>query len=382
MGDEEEEQPAGEAIASDMPDWLSQALPADETAEAEPLEMAASTEDEMGWSAGVGESGIEDTESATVPDWLAGVEPVDAMSVMSGITDADTEETHEDESSLDWMSEPEAASESPAWLSEMDEATEADEEALPTVSDAEWLSSIGVQQPSAAAPAEEPEEPVEAGALGDFDWLGAISAQEEVAAVPQMQAEEQPLSSKFDNFDWGQDVADAEQELTAESTSVESGDWDQAALQAEATQQPSQSVAAEMAQAGNAPDWLNAMVPGLDLDYEAPEDEPIEQEFIEGAAHRARADAPMTDTSEFAWLNKVVEAEIRSAEPPARKRHFVFSHPPAWLQTPVASMPAPAAVVEAPTAASKGDLPPWLSFDADQPVAEGDDFELPDDWLK
>jgi hypothetical protein len=90
----------------------------------------------------------------------------------------------------------------------------------------------------------------------------------------------------------------------------------------------------------------------------------------------------MTDTSEFAWLNKVVEAEIRSAEPPARKRRFVFSHPPAWLQTSVASMPAPAAVVEAPAVASKGDLPPWLSFDADQPVAEGDDFELPDDWLK
>ncbi|RMG74864.1 MAG: hypothetical protein D6711_07860, partial [Chloroflexi bacterium] len=82
--------------------------------------------------------------------------------------------------------------------------------------------------------------------------------------------------------------------------------------------------------ADNAPDWLNAMVPGLDVDFEAEEDTPIEAEFIPES------------TSGFEWLNAIVETEAN--QPPIihpdnlpgksskQEARFVFSRPPLWLR--------------------------------------------------
>ncbi len=105
--------------------------------------------------------------------------------------------------------------------------------------------------------------------------------------------------------------------------------------------------------AANAPDWLNAMVPGLDIDFEAGEDEQIESEFLEEPEVIAPvATAVPSEVSEaarrgnFGWLIEIVEEETRVLPPPplpdmmpeelseapARGGRFSFSKQPAWLK--------------------------------------------------
>jgi hypothetical protein len=81
--------------------------------------------------------------------------------------------------------------------------------------------------------------------------------------------------------------------------------------------------------ASNAPDWLNAMVPGLDVDYEASEDEPIETEFLSESAEEEEQ-----EQREFGWVEDIIEEESRQPEPAAAeapRRRFSFTRPPAWL---------------------------------------------------
>ena len=101
-------------------------------------------------------------------------------------------------------------------------------------------------------------------------------------------------------------------------------------------------------EADTAPDWLNAMVPGLDIDFTAEEDE-IEEEFIEaGTGHRARKlnEDNLEVIKDFAWLQKIVDEETSGIEPvhphdadddyvstpmrTTRRRRFSFSTLPAW----------------------------------------------------
>jgi hypothetical protein len=118
-----------------------------------------------------------------------------------------------------------------------------------------------------------------------------------------------------------------------------------------------QSVPAD--EATNAPDWLNSMVPGLDVNYEnLPQNDIVEEEFNEGTSLRGRNIAGFTAVNDgYEWLEDIVEEEtngmapITDAPPPpplaplpnfsraavsevvaeAPTRRFVFSRPPAWL---------------------------------------------------
>jgi hypothetical protein len=87
-----------------------------------------------------------------------------------------------------------------------------------------------------------------------------------------------------------------------------------------------------------APDWLNAMVPGLDMDFSAEEDEVIETEFVEetdGSRNRqtAAAESEGNPTRAFKWLVDIVDEESDSLVAPAEKRsRFVFTRPPLWLR--------------------------------------------------
>jgi hypothetical protein len=136
------------------------------------------------------------------------------------------------------------------------------------------------------------------------------------------------------------------------------------------------------APAENAPDWLNAMVPGLDVDYEAPEDAPIETEYIQSAAQRREEAAAVPAPSrarDFEWLNQIVAEEAlqpESAQQPAARRRFVFSRQPVWLRQPAEGQSAK------PTAAQQAvdeddDFPGWLKDDD----ADDKDFDLPP-WLQ
>lgn len=84
----------------------------------------------------------------------------------------------------------------------------------------------------------------------------------------------------------------------------------------------------EPAPATNAPDWLNAMVPGLDVDYEVAEEEPLETEPVSEVSENGAE-----DEHEFAWVEDIVDEESRQLESAAEtsRSRFVFSRPPAWL---------------------------------------------------
>ncbi|MCL4247841.1 MAG: tetratricopeptide repeat protein [Anaerolineae bacterium] len=92
--------------------------------------------------------------------------------------------------------------------------------------------------------------------------------------------------------------------------------------------------AAEIAPAPNAPDWLNAMVPGLDIDYEASEDEPLETAFETPSHDDGELEPAMPE--DFGWVTEIVDEEMRPQPvlegTTARAPRFVFSRPPVWLR--------------------------------------------------
>jgi tetratricopeptide (TPR) repeat protein len=103
----------------------------------------------------------------------------------------------------------------------------------------------------------------------------------------------------------------------------------------------------EAVPASNAPDWLNAMVPGLDLDYEA---EASDDEFSDEIfAAEEEAAAAASSTGSYAWVNDIVQEELRPpmtmpepvrattesatvAAPEERRPRFSFDRAPLWLR--------------------------------------------------
>jgi tetratricopeptide (TPR) repeat protein len=103
--------------------------------------------------------------------------------------------------------------------------------------------------------------------------------------------------------------------------------------------------------ASNAPDWLNAMVPGLDLDYEAePTDDEFSDEFF---ATEDESPAVESTSGSYAWVNEIVEEELRPpmtmpepvratseaaavdtsmVEREERRSRFTFNRAPVWLR--------------------------------------------------
>ena len=105
----------------------------------------------------------------------------------------------------------------------------------------------------------------------------------------------------------------------------------------------------------NSPDWLNAMVPGLEIGSdgaEEAEDLGGESDFFNGGR------------SDFNWLNSLVDEELAPpamAAPSRRSARFPFSELPNWLamlkeETQGASPVADFDVED-------DSLPDWLKFD-------------------
>lgn len=144
----------------------------------------------------------------------------------------------------------------------------------------------------------------------------------------------------------------------------------------------------------NVPDWLNAMVPGIDIDYDIEEDEPIEQEFVEEPAliqPDSSSAAALADNDEFQWLTDIVDEETREIVPDAPpalpelpgasatadKPRFSFTRRPEWLKfskTPAWAKQSPAPE-NPPAANSQDDFPDWIDDDPDR------NNDLPE-WLK
>lgn len=91
--------------------------------------------------------------------------------------------------------------------------------------------------------------------------------------------------------------------------------------------------AVEPSPAENAPDWLNAMVPGLDVDYEEQENVLPDEEFEHIVETPLPVDHAVEAETEFSWLERMVDEEMASdsAPVPALPR-FVFSRRPTWMR--------------------------------------------------
>jgi hypothetical protein len=161
------------------------------------------------------------------------------------------------------------------------------------------------------------------------------------------------LPQAEDSEAWPQTYDESELAVEGDAASAETPAWlnaldemDEAAF-ADASQGAETVVPTP---AENAPDWLNAMVPGLDVDYTASE---------ETAAEPMPAPSEIDVSGrEFAWLSEVVAAETVEADRP----RYVFSRPPAWMDrlTPLIQLDAAQddAFPDWPT--NEDDVPDWL----------------------
>ena len=358
-GDGADDEPAAEP-ATDMPDWLSEAAPVTDSGEeiaAEPV-AEVGDDDSVDWiadgddaevepAAELDEVGSDETtaEATGVPDWLSEVVPVEEA----------TEETSiEDEERFEWPEEnaQAVASEPPDWLSEVEAITDGDEsEAVVSESvddEPDWLSEADELEAGTIDAAE---------TVADVpDWLSeaeddAVQSEIQDAAAEEIIEEPAEIDGETrilsDTFDWEEQ---GEPEYTTDSSESEFGWVDEAEVEAESTEQLDTVIAEdfELEQtlagasapppADNAPDWLNAMVPGLDLDYAAQEDdEPVESAYLEApTTHREQLDVGDVP-QDINWLTDIVDAETSPFEPitdvpVAKSRRFVFTRKPAWLR--------------------------------------------------
>jgi tetratricopeptide (TPR) repeat protein len=376
---ESDEESAEEDVQpiSDMPDWLSAVAPAAEPeAEAEP-EMEAAAETAFDWL-----ESDEDTETSEqdaqpisdMPDWLSEVapetepeaEPETAAETAFDWLESDEESAEEDAQPIsdmpDWLSEvapetePEletAAEEPTGWVeddadladtAELAEAATVEgyewpEEAGMTGSAAElpdWLAEVGPEDME-EAPEEQPIVPAETRILDDY----FADEDEEFTDEPEILASEVDLveaALMADEEDYGEIPEEPEWlavEPAADEIEDEFGDTEYEKMLAAADAPPP---------AENAPDWLNAMVPGLDLDYQVSEDDaPLETTFVEEARRRVQpeADEPLAaEPSNIDWLVEIVDEETGQMAPiedvpaPSPARRFRMTRQPAWLRRP------------------------------------------------
>jgi hypothetical protein len=347
-----EAEPAGE-----MPNWLTEAAPAAEMEQAQD-EPAAAPEYEWLNIEPEDEAVAGASPTGSAPDWLTEAAPA-----------AEMEQAHDEPvvgSDFEWLSseaeaEPEEEIEAPAEsvpgfvsgataILDDDGPDFAAPDTWSPTSEPDWLGEIENVDESveAAAPASEwvlgeeisdeethyDVEPVHS----EFGWLD--EAANEQIYEPEIMEPEAAVESDFTDF-----TADDEQEQPTA--------WDGELDEIERAY----ASASAPPPAENAPDWLNAMVPGLDLDYQPGEDDTL-----------AAVEAPAEKKERgFDWLTDIVEEETGQMEPirdvpeSGRRRRFVFSRQPKWLR----------ALTERKDSTQS-------SQDKD---AANDDFELPD-WLQ
>ncbi|NDJ59750.1 MAG: tetratricopeptide repeat protein [Chloroflexi bacterium] len=353
----------------DTPDWLGELGP---QADEQPDDQAVMADD---LSDLFGSSALEPTDEPAaeslgdpvdaladddMPDWLAAAAPQpesagdDDLSALFGAAG--------DETTVESVSPP-PGDDTPDWASAFDQA----QAPTPTSDDFDWLTELeGGEAPLPANNITEAESPSEA-PVGDVaaaetqpqpvaeddddmpDWLTAISEGETGASAEPETTDEFAFESALaneDTLDLLGDLGDVRPtdvdqiELDSESGEILSQDAinePSAAAQPDATTAESAADTfdfdtfdfpeeTEAVPAQNAPDWLNAMVPGLDVETE------VGSEDAAPVAEDAPID-PETNAREFAWVSAMVDEEAlqTAAETPWQPR-FVFSRPPVWLR--------------------------------------------------
>ena len=378
-----------EPAAADIPEWLAEAAPpsADQPAYAsagdETFAWDVDQEAEAGFAPA---EEIEPADTAQLGEQpLADVEPweegaAEAVPLAErdyfAVVEQEPAAPAEADAPPEWLGAIAASAAAPPEEAEPDYIFE------PVRSEFGWLQEVSAaaadEEPLAAeaeAEAAEDETPEAsawtgaAAAAGAFAWMAAHGeaqgeaepAQFEEAGVPEADdwlAEQEPaygfeaaapLETRIlDADDW---LAEREPAAPAQAD-----DWLPAAAD-DVELERLYAAAHRPPPADNAPEWLNNMVPGLELDYAAEEDEPLESVYGEPRPAAAGGD--------FDWLNRIVDEETSpmqaigaaAAAGLPRQPRYVFTREPAWLRPPA---PRP---------------------DAEPADSGDDDFELPD-WLR
>jgi hypothetical protein len=357
------------ALSADQPDWLNDMAPGPDETPAVDMPLASELET-PDWASAFESPTLEPTtlSSEVQPDWLQmmgdeethapleDIVPDDAsLPTMRSAQTIDLSETEFAQgfqieepdlteplaaASVDWLSESsnledsmdQAVTADSDWLSEMQAAaTDAVPEEAIQAATPDWLSGMEPDAMDADQIAEPDWSAAEVPADSP-DWLGAVEPAAEVESVLPMDSLE--------------DVETARIHAVMEASSDQAAyDWDESL---------EETAPAAPLPAANAPDWLNAMVPGLDVDPSAEEDLQLESEFMPGSENRVTAVLPVAQpkpTPDYNWVNEIVQEEtqpvqeVAVAGAGAGKSRFSFSRLPKWLQG------KPAEDV---------DLPPWL----------------------
>ncbi|MBL8160933.1 MAG: tetratricopeptide repeat protein [Anaerolineae bacterium] len=295
-----------------------------------------------------------------VPDWLAGLPSAQADEeefVLAADpetadwltpTSTDIEPIAVDERfAFDWSDEQEQpvlqGDAMPDWLSEMQPESEESPDAAPVSVMPDWMAASDDIDTLDEASSEH----------DDYAWHGD---EEAVAMLDE------------DAPDWLNEVRPTEQApFEAEPASSEYGWIDDINAEEAAPEFAEMTLEGTDVDETNTPDWLNAMVPGLDVDFDAPEDEQIESEFLPGTENRVVA-AVLPETPrnrgkrDFDWLVDIVDTESRpmSAVVEGIQRRFKFTRLPAWLRQPLEERSRPMAEQKSDNEMDDIDLPPWL----------------------
>lgn len=298
---EADAEPVVEPVAAEEADWVTALQPEADTTMSE-LPVTADADEDMSWL-----SELEPTSDAQKDEAqeLAAVVAGEADDWLSELDSADDQEEAE-------VVVETPASEIPDWLSELEPDAEPDTEPEPaaeSVSDNDWLES---------EEADEAEAEPEAAAAEMPSWLADLEP------IPEAEADavEEVAAAALNSDDWLEsDEAD-----------------DDAFVVEEEVLEPTPAI--------NAPDWLNAMVPGLDVDYEASDQD---SDFSDDD------DTYEVDEREYAWVEDIVEEEMAAVESTGS---FTFTRPPAWFASFGSADEG---------SRTEDDFPDWISDDSDLP---------------
>jgi tetratricopeptide (TPR) repeat protein len=321
----------------------------------------------------------DDATIESVPDWLSDIRATDSgESATEQAVDFTLSEiapsASEPDDDFAWLNDAapvaEAETVAPAaeqaddfaWLNDAAPVAEA-ETVAPAAEQADDFAWLNDAAPVAEAEAAEPA----AEQADDFAWLNDAAPVAEAETV-------EPAAEQADDFAWLNDaapVAEAEAEQPVAETHEPDFNFedlqptDATAVVAEVEdavmsereyEDEDDGTAAlfeeEVVLEGgdvNTPDWLNAMVPGLDVDVTAQEYILPDEEFDLVEEAPIPIDRSAAGNAEFGWLVRIVEEEVAASQP---VRRFSFSRPPAWAR------PA-----RPPVSDDDDDFPDWIVDD-------------------
>jgi Flp pilus assembly protein TadD len=340
-------EPAQEGDAADDFDWFSDAAISESTPLTEPLTADEEAEAWFAQTSPTTEFGLDEEfelAEAQAEDAPVAIEQQDAYAdVLLDPAEA--------QALPDWMNDVVAEPAADAAEAPIESYTPADVSAVIDAYESDLTQDETAAEPDPDAFADEEE--AEAEPQDSPEWAQSVAATAVLSSTALLHDDGQDnepdsVIESIDDFaddnEW--DLAEVEAAPIAELDRLEADAYD--ALDESAVSESGEVV---IEAAENAPDWLNAMVPGLDIDYTASEDEPLETEYLE----ESTASTPAIPEN-FGWLNEIVDEETRADEPApavaARAPRFVFSRPPAWLRRLWENRVEPAA--------NDDDLPEWL----------------------